>query len=51
MLSTQASHIRKFTVQNQSTIHNQKFAKLKRSKYNKLDNILGMNKWVAVCDV
>lgn len=45
-LYTQASHIPKFIVQIQLSL-----AKLKRCKYNKLDNSLGMNKWVAVCHV
>lgn len=46
MLSTQASHIHKFIVQIQLSL-----AKLKKCKNNKLDNSLGMNRWVAVCDV
>lgn len=44
MLSPQASHLPNFIVQIQLSS-----AKLKRYKYNKLDNSLGMNKWVAVC--
>lgn len=46
MLSTQASHICKFIIQIQLSL-----GKLKRCKYNKLDNSLGMNKWVAGCHV
>lgn len=46
MLSTQASHMCKFIVQIQLSL-----AELKRCKYNKLGNSLGMNKWVAVCHV